>query len=418
MSEFTGERVIPGEVNDDLWAEHVARYHFAARYASGKRVLDVGSGTGYGTRELARHASLATGIDICFEPLKYASAHDERARFAQASATALPFADGAFDLITAFEVVEHLTDWRALLAEARRVLHRDGIFLISTPNKLYYEESRGEDGPNPFHVHEFEHDEFRDALAACFPHVKMLLQNWNPSISFTQASASHSGGDATVAGHRAGATSPSTAAEAHFFLAICSVTHAPEPREFVFVPSAANQLREREKHIHLLEHELEQNRAWLASVTGDRNRLIEIHEEQKRQLEEHNRWAQHMESEWKTALERVAQLQNDFRELQERAAAKLIELEKENRDKTEWALETERRLSAALAAKCDELAEAVRLLDQAEATVVERTQWAASLQQRVDNLEAQMAMIRDSRWVKLGRAAGVGPKIEPPKVPS
>ncbi len=33
MSEFTGERVIPGKVNDDLWAEHIARYAFAQTFA-------------------------------------------------------------------------------------------------------------------------------------------------------------------------------------------------------------------------------------------------------------------------------------------------------------------------------------------------------------------------------------------------
>ena len=33
LVEFTGERVIPGQVNDDLWSEHVARYAFARRYA-------------------------------------------------------------------------------------------------------------------------------------------------------------------------------------------------------------------------------------------------------------------------------------------------------------------------------------------------------------------------------------------------
>ena len=48
VTEFTGERVIPGQVNDDLWAEHVARYAFAARFASGRRALDAGCGTGYG----------------------------------------------------------------------------------------------------------------------------------------------------------------------------------------------------------------------------------------------------------------------------------------------------------------------------------------------------------------------------------
>jgi protein-L-isoaspartate O-methyltransferase len=56
LAEFTGERVIPGEVDIDLLNEHMARYTFAARLARGKRVLDAGCGTGYGSAELARAA--------------------------------------------------------------------------------------------------------------------------------------------------------------------------------------------------------------------------------------------------------------------------------------------------------------------------------------------------------------------------
>ena len=56
LAEFTGERVIPGEVDIDLLNEHMARYTFAARLARGKRVLDAGCGAGYGSAELARAA--------------------------------------------------------------------------------------------------------------------------------------------------------------------------------------------------------------------------------------------------------------------------------------------------------------------------------------------------------------------------
>ena len=64
MSEFTGERVIPELVNDDLWAEHVARYAFAARLAAGRRILDAGCGTGYGAAELQSNAAGFIGIDV------------------------------------------------------------------------------------------------------------------------------------------------------------------------------------------------------------------------------------------------------------------------------------------------------------------------------------------------------------------
>src|SRR6266404_5405144 len=73
--EFTGERVIPGEVNDDLWAEHEARYAFASRYAPATRALDIGCGAGYGVVELANSAAFAVGIDLAADAVSYARAH-------------------------------------------------------------------------------------------------------------------------------------------------------------------------------------------------------------------------------------------------------------------------------------------------------------------------------------------------------
>src|SRR5450755_3241426 len=73
--EFTGERVIPGQVDADLLNEHLARYAFAARLARGKRVLDAGCGTGYGAAELVASALLVVGADIAAEAVDFARRH-------------------------------------------------------------------------------------------------------------------------------------------------------------------------------------------------------------------------------------------------------------------------------------------------------------------------------------------------------
>src|SRR3954452_8778002 len=115
MAEFTGERVIPGLVEDDLFNEHLSRYKFAARLVPpGASVLDVGCGTGYGSAEF----SSVTGADVSAEAVEYARKHYSRpgVQFIEASGDALPL-DQQFDLITAFEVIEHLADWRGLLRE-------------------------------------------------------------------------------------------------------------------------------------------------------------------------------------------------------------------------------------------------------------------------------------------------------------
>jgi ubiquinone/menaquinone biosynthesis C-methylase UbiE len=387
--------VIPGQVNDDLWSEHVARYAFARRYAQGKRVLDAGCGTGYGSAELAQAAAEVTGIDISAEAIEYASANYKLPGlgFLEASCTAIPLPDASFDLIVAFEVIEHLSDYRAFLSECRRLLTADGMLIVSSPNRRYYAETRAATGPNPFHEHEFEAHEFARELGQIFTNVRLMLQNrvesfaFHPAVSFWPAEARIDGGGGD-------------ADDAHFFLGMCSAGALPEPKSFVYVPKAANVLRERELHVEALERQL-------AEVKADREALLEIHRLQTRELEERNRWAQGLDADLKDARERIAALQNEAAELAAGYQAQYALMEEQDRLKTEWA----RKASAELETKCRELAECVGLLDTAEATVRERTAWAQTAEAQRAALAAQLEMVRQSRWVKMGRTVGLGPEL-------
>ena len=401
MSEFTGERVIPGQVEDDLWAEHIARYAFAARFAAGKRVLDLGCGTGYGTAELASRATEAVGVDVAPEAIEYATQHYRTGHFVQVTATDLPFDDGAFDLVTSFELIEHLTDWRSLLAQARRVLHPAGLFVVSTPNKLYYAEARGASGPNPFHTHEFEYAEFEVGMREFFPHVKLLLQDRLEAFAFYEPGTEQTGDTQIL---RA-TDNPSTA---NFFVAICSQSPLPELPPFVYVPAATNLLRERETHIHKLEAELLEVRRWLDETTASRNELLTRHVALEREADDKALWAKQLESLLEVAQARVVELQ-DLNASQQAEAAVIIEnLHAENRKNIEWAQETGRKLEHHLT----ELSDTVKLLDQAESTVVERTEWARQLFAELEGERARIEAVRQSRWMKLGRTAGLGPKLD------
>lgn len=380
MSEFTGERVIPGQVEDDLWAEHIARYAFAGRFARYGRVLDLGCGTGYGTAELSKRATEAIGVDVSADAIEYAKAHYRSAHFVQVSAIDTPFVEHSFDLVTSFELIEHLADYRPLLAEAKRVLHPTGLFMVSTPNKLYYAESRGEAGPNPFHEHEFEYEEFRQALLEYFPHVKLLLQDRMESFSIYPVAASGEAESEIVQ-----ATEDATAA--NFYIAVCSEEPLPEFKPFVYVPRAVNLLREREEHISKLEQELEQVRTWLRDTTEARDELLT---RQKLVDEENDRktaWAQDLAQQLKQIQDRVAALQTES-ERQRYEAAKVIEgLNAENLKNAKWALELDQKLAAT------------------EAQVT-------NANAKLDVLRVKLEGVRQSRWTKIGRHLGVGPKVD------
>jgi len=61
------------------------------------------------------------------------------------------------------------------------VLAPQGLLIVSSPNKTYYQESRAQTGPNPFHEHEFEPEEFQTELSAAFPCTLLLQIAWNRS---------------------------------------------------------------------------------------------------------------------------------------------------------------------------------------------------------------------------------------------
>lgn len=410
MAEFTGERVIPGEVDPDLLNEHVARYAFAARYAAGKRVLDAGCGSGYGAAEMAQAAAQVVGIDLSPEAIAYSNAHypAPNLRFEQGSCAALPAPESSFDLVVAFEVIEHLHDWRIFLAEARRVLAPQGRFIVSTPNKLYYQETRRAEGPNPFHIHEFELEEFRAELQSVFPQVSMFFENHTESMVFQPE---HPGADAEVKVGRA----ESTDSESHFFVAVCGRDVHDNTSTFVYVPRAGNVLRERERHIQLMQSELQTKDQWLetakqelADLNKDHQKLLAMFRSQMAELEQCHEWAQGLNQEVESRGARIVALQHELEQEQESGRVAIDQLTADLREKTAWALESSREL----AAKVKELGECVEFLHASERLAEERTELHLRAQAEAGNLQQQVNLFKAARWTRLGRTLGLGPVIE------
>lgn len=176
---FTGERVIPDRYElKPMLQEHLIRYSFALPYVKGADVIDLGCGCGYGTHLLATGgARSAIGIDAAPEAINYSREHYRASNlaFEVMDATALRFAEQSFSAAVCLEVFEHVEDCDALLREAVRVLEPGGTLVLSTPNKSVWS-PRTRHPINPWHVREFEREEFATLLKAHLGEVHFWCQ--------------------------------------------------------------------------------------------------------------------------------------------------------------------------------------------------------------------------------------------------
>jgi O-antigen biosynthesis protein len=167
------ERFAPDEMRGQLIeAEHLARYRWAAMVAAGKRVLDAGCGTAYGTALLAEGgAASVVGVDLAESVLD--SVRDqmpETVELRVADLTALDLPDDSFDLVVCYEVIEHFEDPFTILDQLTRVLAPSGVLLVSSPNRGVYPPG------NPHHFHEFKPAELCEALQERLANVRLMRQ--------------------------------------------------------------------------------------------------------------------------------------------------------------------------------------------------------------------------------------------------
>lgn len=165
QNRFGGERLdSKSALSKNNLLEHIIRYEHVKGDPT-KTVLDIGCGSGHGSNTLARKFHTVYGVDISPEAISYAQTNWQLPNiiFQTGDSLNIPFPDNSFDVVVAFEVFEHLTDWRKFLSEIKRVLKADGLVYLSTPNKTLY--SPGTKKPiNPHHVFEMTIPEFKAAL--------------------------------------------------------------------------------------------------------------------------------------------------------------------------------------------------------------------------------------------------------------
>ncbi|MEL6708476.1 MAG: bifunctional 2-polyprenyl-6-hydroxyphenol methylase/3-demethylubiquinol 3-O-methyltransferase UbiG [Pseudomonadota bacterium] len=116
---------------------HWAGAGFDAKPLAGKTALDIGCGAGLLCEPMARLGAEVTGVDASAENVNVAAAHAEGMgldiRYIAGEVGSLDI--GTFDLVTCVEVIEHVADKRAFIADVAARLAPGGLLVMSTPNR-------------------------------------------------------------------------------------------------------------------------------------------------------------------------------------------------------------------------------------------------------------------------------------------
>jgi 2-polyprenyl-3-methyl-5-hydroxy-6-metoxy-1,4-benzoquinol methylase len=182
--KLTGEQFNPEISSKRLAEEHYGRYDFAKNFCFGKKVLDIACGYGYGSYELAKHAESVVGVDLSNEVIEHAKKkyHTPNLNFVNGNATDELFNDEEFDVVVSFETIEHLSedDRHQFYRLIHKYLKKNGMFIISTPNKLVTS-PYSEKPLNSFHIIEFYISNLVEEVSAYYKIKKIYGQRFIPN---------------------------------------------------------------------------------------------------------------------------------------------------------------------------------------------------------------------------------------------
>lgn len=162
----TAERVCAEASDNFVFQRSLLAYHAAAERIDGD-VLEIGTGSGYGVEVVAPHARSFVTLDK-HVPKAGSLPSLPHVRYMQATVPPLPFADGSFDFVISFQVIEHIRRDDDFVREVHRVLRPGGQFIVTTPNAPMSLTR------NPWHVREYTADKLRNLLARSFSAIEML----------------------------------------------------------------------------------------------------------------------------------------------------------------------------------------------------------------------------------------------------
>lgn len=174
-----GERLLPHDYDDlntyILYLRHKFAYEFVKNIIPENSViLDIGCGEGYGTSSLAERAYRVIGLDVDKKTITRASKKYilNNCCFKLYNGKKIPFDEKIFDVVVSLQVIEHIEDYMSFLCEVYRTLKINGMFILTTPNKISRLKSKQQPW-NPFHKKEYECTELEIILKSFFRDVKV-----------------------------------------------------------------------------------------------------------------------------------------------------------------------------------------------------------------------------------------------------
>lgn len=174
------ERAHHDEANNVTYQRCQYAYEYAKNTITGKKVLDVGCGLAYGTALMANSASQIIGLDYdqsTIDENKKRYSEIKNLSFQRSEIPPLPFEDNSFDVVTAFQFIEHIEKRKEFMKECLRVLKPGGKMMVTTPNV------KKSLARNPFHIHEYTFDEIKGEINSLTENFNLQGLNGNDEVN-------------------------------------------------------------------------------------------------------------------------------------------------------------------------------------------------------------------------------------------
>ncbi len=188
-SSVIGERIVPEQFRVAkkqylLYLRHHFVYDWAlGRIDAGANLLEVGCGEGYGSSMFAAKIARVTGLDLNSGAVEHARERyaTDNLSFTHYGGAAFPFEDAAFDAAVSFQVIEHVDDDAAFVAQISRVLLPGSMLLMTTPNRLL-RLAPGQKPWNRYHKREYGPEDLKKVLSAEFSDVQVCGIAGSPEV--------------------------------------------------------------------------------------------------------------------------------------------------------------------------------------------------------------------------------------------